>query len=378
VSSQVFGCGYGIGSNFALELLSNYISYLSNQMKKMKNVIFTLSLLFCLQAWAQNANVVVFTEEEEPFTLSVNGLARNTQAASHVHVKDLTPASYRIRVKFQDPSLGVLTKTMFIEPGNEYTVVVRKKKSTAVGGVFKEVGKSIDQSMGNDTKEDDPASAYVMRLLSVAPLQGVVTDNSDSFDNSHPHGGNSGNAQPSSGNPGNNAGGSGSGSVGFNVNVNADGTGFNMNMNVQDGTQGGQINTNVNTNTQQSGNWDAWDQNSGGNGAVTTGGTQGSGTSGCAGPMSAQTFAAAQKTISNQGFDESRLKIAKQAISANCMSVAQIAQVLTIFGFEETKLDFAKYAYDYTSDPKNYFMLNDSFGFSSSVDELEEYLSTKR
>lgn len=329
------------------------------------------------QMWAQNSNIVVFTEEEEPFTLSINGLARNTKASSHVHVKDLTPASYRMRVKFEDTSLGVLTKTVYVEPGNEYTVVVRKKKGTTVGGVFKEVGKSIDQGLGNDTKEDDPASTYVMRLLSVAPLQGGMGAAGYSDEDDDAPIGNSGAVQQS--NSGSMQGGnSGNGSVGFNMNVNADGTGFNMNMNIQDGTQGGQVNTHVNNNssTQQSGNWDSWDQ--GGSGAVTTGGNSGGRSTGCAGPMSSQAFAAAQKSINNQGFDESRLKVAKQVISANCMSVAQIAQVLDIFGFEKTKLDFAKYAYDFTSDPNNYFMLNDSFGFSSTVDELDAYLSTKR
>lgn len=347
-------------------------------MKKMKNLIVLLSMLLMQQVWAQNSNIVVFTEEEEPFTLSINGLARNAKASSHVHVKDLTPASYRMRVKFEDPALGVLTKTVYVEPGNEYTVVVRKKKGTTVGGVFKEVGKSIDQGLGNDTKEDDPASTYVMRLLSVAPLQGGIgaASHFDDDDIDAPVGNTIGN---SGGNSGSTQGGnSGNGSVGFNMNVNADGTGFNMNMNIQDGTQGGQVNTNVNTNTtmQQSGDWDSWDQ--GGSGAVTTGGTQGGKGSACSAPMTAQAFAAAQKSISNQGFDESRLKVAKQVISANCMSVAQIAQVLDIFGFEKTKLDFAKYAYDFTSDPNNYFMLNDSFGFSSTVDELDAYLSTKR
>ncbi|MFM7683799.1 MAG: DUF4476 domain-containing protein [Bacteroidota bacterium] len=50
---------------------------------------------------------------------------------------------------------------------------------------------------------------------------------------------------------------------------------------------------------------------------------------------------------------------------------------MTIFGFEETKLDFAKFAYDYCFDVNNYFLVNDAFTFDSTKDELNEYLQTK-
>ena len=93
--------------------------------------------------------------------------------------------------------------------------------------------------------------------------------------------------------------------------------------------------------------------------------------------MATKDFSNALGTVKNQGFDETRLKTAKQIAAANCLSVNQIVQIANVFGFEESKLDFAKFAYDYCVEPKNYFNLNNIFSFSSSVDELTDYIQNK-
>jgi len=342
----------------------------------MKRIVIVFTLLISLQVLAQHSNLVVFAENEEPFTLSVNAAPQNTQAAAHVRADKLLPGTYRIRIKFEDASLGQITKTVVLESGNEYTVVVRRKKNTAVGGYFKEVGKTFESNKENDAKEDDPASAYVIRLLSVTPL----TQQQTQYGSDNTSGGSTGTVQTQTHTG--TSGSTGSGNVGMNVNVNADGTGFNMSMNVNDGTGGGQQNmsTQVQTTTTTTGSsWDSWDEGSGngnGKGAVHTAASTSANR--CASAMPASNFASAKKAVESKGFDETRLQVAKQVISANCMSVSQVVEVMEIFGFEQTKLDFAKYAYDFTSDPQNYFMVNDVFGFSSSVDALDKYLQGKR
>ena len=50
---------------------------------------------------------------------------------------------------------------------------------------------------------------------------------------------------------------------------------------------------------------------------------------------------------------------------------------MAAFGFEETKLEFAKYAYDFCTEKNKYYMVGDKFSFSSSKDELNEYLEGK-
>jgi len=94
-------------------------------------------------------------------------------------------------------------------------------------------------------------------------------------------------------------------------------------------------------------------------------------------PMNPNDFNAALQTIRNQGFDESRLKTAQQVAQNNCLNTNQIIEICKIFGFEETKLSFAKFAFDSCVEPRNYFKLNDIFSFSSSADELNDFISRR-
>ena len=94
-------------------------------------------------------------------------------------------------------------------------------------------------------------------------------------------------------------------------------------------------------------------------------------------PMNNRDFSSAFETVKNLGFDETRLKTAKQIVSDNCMNTSQISQICGVFGFESSKLDFAKFAFEFCVEPKNYFKINNVFGFSSSVDELNNYIQNR-
>lgn len=94
-------------------------------------------------------------------------------------------------------------------------------------------------------------------------------------------------------------------------------------------------------------------------------------------PMNQADFNSALTTIKNQGFDDTRLKTAKQIAQSNCLNTNQIIAICEIFGFEDTKLEFAKFAFDSCVEPKNYFKINDIFSFSSNVDELTDYISRR-
>jgi hypothetical protein len=349
----------------------------------MKNLILLFISFLTFSAFAQSSNLTIFSENDEQFQVSVNGAMQNQQPSTHVKIPGLNPATYRIRVKFSDASLGQVSRNMLIEPGQEYSVVVKKKKNTAVGGYFKEVGKAVDESLGTaGSAEEDPSEVYVMRLISATPIpQNSSQGNNQNGSVGFPSGGSSNSYQQQNNSQQNNSNSNGSsGSGSFNLNINASENGLNMNMDVKDPESTGNSSINMNTNTQssqssQSSSWSSWDNSTSGSGAVTNPTPSGAR---CASAMSSGTFEKAKTSIDNQGFDETKLKIAKQAIAANCMSVAQIGEVMEMFGFEKTKLDFAKYAYDFTSDPQNYFELNDRFGFSSTVEELDSYLESKR
>ena len=90
--------------------------------------------------------------------------------------------------------------------------------------------------------------------------------------------------------------------------------------------------------------------------------------------MSPSNFSAAKNTISKQSFDETKLSTAKQIMSSNCLTAAQIKEIMLLFSFEETRLALAKEAHPRCVDKNNYFVLNDAFNFSSSVEELNNSL----
>lgn len=91
-------------------------------------------------------------------------------------------------------------------------------------------------------------------------------------------------------------------------------------------------------------------------------------------PMEARKFRYAVKSIKRKSFSDTQLRLAKQITSSNCLTVGQIKRIARVFSFETTKLEFAKFAYDYSYDPENYWMINEIFSFSSSTDELDEFL----
>jgi hypothetical protein len=99
---------------------------------------------------------------------------------------------------------------------------------------------------------------------------------------------------------------------------------------------------------------------------------------GCVYAMGSSDFNTAKGSVEKQSFAEEKMKIAKQITKSHCLSAAQVKEMMSLFSFEENKLDYAKYAYDYTVDKDNYYQVNDAFSFSSSVDTLNAYLEGKK
>jgi hypothetical protein len=93
--------------------------------------------------------------------------------------------------------------------------------------------------------------------------------------------------------------------------------------------------------------------------------------------MTNSDFDGALNSIKAKSFEDSKLTVAKQITSKNCISAAQVKSIMGTFGFEETKLEYAKFAYDYCWEKNNYYKVNDAFGFESSIDELDSYIKTR-
>lgn len=98
----------------------------------------------------------------------------------------------------------------------------------------------------------------------------------------------------------------------------------------------------------------------------------------CRTAMSQNDFNDARSSVASSSFDDTRLSTAKQIVSANCMSAAQIASMISVFSFESSRLDFAKYAYPFCVDKNNYYKINNAFTFESSRSELNNYVQNLR
>ncbi|HPA31317.1 MAG TPA: DUF4476 domain-containing protein, partial [Bacteroidia bacterium] len=90
-----------------------------------------------------------------------------------------------------------------------------------------------------------------------------------------------------------------------------------------------------------------------------------------------QDFSDLKQSISSKSFEDSKMTIAKQVLRNNCLFTSQVKELMGLFTFEESKLDFAKYAYDFTYDIGNYFKVNDMFTFESSIDDLNNYINSR-
>lgn len=86
-------------------------------------------------------------------------------------------------------------------------------------------------------------------------------------------------------------------------------------------------------------------------------------------------FEALKRQVHCQAFDDTKLTIAKQAIVNNPLTAMQVRELAGLFTFESTKLKFAKFAYAYTVNPYDYYVVNDVFTFGSSVRELNLFIS---
>lgn len=91
--------------------------------------------------------------------------------------------------------------------------------------------------------------------------------------------------------------------------------------------------------------------------------------------MHPDVFASALRSIEMQNFDSDQIRVAKQIIRMNGASSFQMAEIMRLMSFESSRLEIAKFGYQFVGDPENYFIVNDVFWFSSSIRELDQFIN---
>lgn len=305
--------------------------------------------------FAQTNDLVIFSEKGEEFTLFVNSVKQNENPVANVKVKDIIGENFMVRVKFNTNTIPEITQNFWTESKNVLisAVIVQNKK-----------GKYVLRYMG-ETPKPDTESSVKEGFYTAQPESdtenGNVVINMDIKDNGE-------SMNVNSNNKGEN--------VSLNMNVNVDGESMNVTTKTgNDNTTYNETTTTVvtttstttfNTNIIENENDD--DDNT-----VSTPETY----SRCTYAMSDDDYNDAINSITSKSFEDTKLTTAKQICKNSCMTAGQIRDINKLFSFEETRLEFAKYAYDFVFDSSKYYKVNDSFSFESSIEQLNEYIESK-
>ncbi|HEX9981325.1 MAG TPA: DUF4476 domain-containing protein [Flavobacterium sp.] len=304
-------------------------------------ITFCAAFLFIVNLCAAQmqpfGHLTIFSEDGDKFYLILNGEKINDIAQANLRVEELTQPYYNAKIIFEDNTKQEISKNYL--------------QISDADDAFMDVTYKIKRDKNNSKKMKlnffsmtpvvqgyiPPANVQVIRFGHPGPMMGGSVTHSTTT------------TTTSGGN--------------MSAAVNVGGVGVNVSINdpMMSGTVTQTSTTTTSSSSSSSHNPDYYED------------------AGCrhGHAMSQGNFTSALQTVKGQNFDDTRLKTAKQIASSNCLSATQIAEICKVFGFEETKLDFAKFAYTSCTEQKNYFKVNNVFAFSSSVDELTDYISAR-
>jgi hypothetical protein len=92
--------------------------------------------------------------------------------------------------------------------------------------------------------------------------------------------------------------------------------------------------------------------------------------------MDSSTFNNLISSLKQIGFDDDKADAIKTTIqSARKISATQMVQLLKFISFNDTKLEVAKAAYQYTTDPRDFgSVVGGAFSFSDAKEELNAHI----
>jgi DNA-directed RNA polymerase subunit L len=294
-------------------------------------IIFLATFSFCS---AQNIGALtLFSENGEKFYLILDGLQQNNQAQANVRVEGLNKPNYNVKVVFEDKTLPPLTRNLMIEDANHAMMDVTYKIKHDKNGQPK-IGVMPSSFVPYQQQAAAPApDVYVVHYGTPDPAPATTTVQTTTTTTVSP------NAQMNVG--------------GINMQVTTPGVTTTQTTTTRTTTTETNMQQESGERREHHGCHDAY-------------------------PMQQSDFSSALSSIQSQGFDETKLSTAKQIAEGNCLNTNQITEICKAFGFEETKLSYAKFAYKHCTERNNYFKVNSVFGFSSSVEELNKYIEQNR
>ncbi len=298
-----------------------------------KKYLFLIALMtFSYIANAQNSNMTLFSENGERFSVILNGILQNASPETNVQITGLPAPSYKVKIIFENQEIPDLDKTIYFQgSGVEATYrLIQNRKGKYVLRFFNEV--PLAQAPIRRPEE----RTYIY-TTTPAVATSVTQTTSTTFTGVQPTGDH------------------------VSVDVNMAGIQMNMDVNVNDQSQSYSETTTTTTTVYQEQQTNyvlpAYD-----------------GPYGCPRPMSEIDFADAKRIIASKDFSDSKMTMAKQIIDVNCLLSKQVKELMSLFDYEDDKLEIAKYAYGSTLDYRNYYKVNNAFEYEMSIEELDEYI----
>lgn len=318
----------------------------------MKHLSFTFFAMLALASsgWAQmQSNLVFFSEQGERFFVILNGERQNDEAQTNVKITDLPQPHYKLKIIFENTSIPDLDKNLMFESGTETVFIVKQKRN---GKYVARWRSSVPIAQAPPVARNQYVHSYGQPVVAVtaatpppapAPAETVTTTTTTVTSQGAPQGD----------------------GVQFGISVNdpLSGTSVNLGINAGSTTTSASYTETTTTVTE-----------------VHHAPAVPAAPPVPAGPqaMSDLDFERLLGSIRSKDFEDSKLSLASQAAQSNFFTAAQITTLTGLFDFENTRLDFAKRAYNACVDPQNYYMVNDAFDFETSIDELQNYLQLNR
>lgn len=331
-----------------------------------KYLLLSLLLPLVSNINAQN-RLVVFNQEGKQFYIILNGVRQNVQPQTNVKIDELTSDAYKLKIIFADGVTADVDKSIyFSDPNHEIVSEVRKNNK----GVHKLRMISYGPTVSNNYQAASTIHYTNTEAVNTSnnnqinnagnPNQTVTTHHNSSTATMHTNV-NNGNGSNENINMNLNMGG-----VGMNVNVNMNENGNNLNQNAIITETYSSSTTITTNNTHTQGNHNHSNHNH-----VNQNHHYGCYTS-------TVDYNSLLNAIEGESFADDKKMVTKQALANKCISAEQVVGLMEKFSFEDDKMEIAKYCYERCSDPDNYYKVTSAFTFSSSKEELNKYIESKK
>jgi len=306
-------------------------------MKRKLLSLIWFALVLPMAASAQNpSNLILFTENGEKFTASVNGEKKNDTPATQVRIEGLKGDFHKLLIEFDDTNKGTVSQNFMLDPGTEQKAQISMKKN----------GKWVVRPFGDPTPiKSTPAKRS----------ESTVSVNQE-FEEER--------ADPNTE------------TVISTTTTTTDGTGESIDMRIGVGGESVGVAVRVDDGMTERSTTTTTTVRETRSVTHSEAAPAGVIVDDCS-PMAGGDFEDALVSLRSKTFSDSRMTQAKQIVNANCMSADQIKTVMGTFEYEDDKLEFAKMAHDKCADPENYWKVNDAFEFEMTIDELNEYIESK-